>query len=816
MKCRQTIIALTAGILFVTRIVAPASVELVRDGQPVARLYHAPISGEPLPRAFEDAGSYIRDYTRVPIPELNEMTLATAIDDLQYHLQQMSGVTLDIVETDDPATVTAPAIVIGSLAAAMGTAPTEFPDDAEAFRIRTHDGMVLIAGQGEYSEIGASHGIYTLLYQLGCDWVFPGLEGEIIPRQTTWVVERQDKQSAPSFNPRHAWYGGMQRDREAQFEFFRWLLRMRMHANRVMIDDAMTVGGHGSTARFQNFRKDIEEGLENPPSVQEAIDSIRQRFEDNGWPNDKRVCIPMGPGDGFRDGMEYTDRKAIDSGRPDGTDLIVRFFNTILEQTEDEFPNLHIGFYLYSWHADYPKIHKPHPRVAIEVADLNFSRLHGISCPGSKQRAYFRHVMDLWGQLHEEQGNVIYRYYYGYNVANGYLPISKLHIWGDGIPYSHSIGASGIRFNLYDNWEVAGANNYVGARMAWDHTLQWREILREFCEKAYGNAAAEMERYFLAMADRQRDAGREAGSFFAYRLMHDYDFLDAMDAILARAHRLAETDIAETRVEYAMIQPRRLRMYLNMHNKMGAFDFRGAHAEFERMLETHAADEERNRQFASAMGAQFLTIFHERILDGAVNYSTEPYRILYRIPERLTTALDRKVVGDQMRFYGRDINDSLYIKTSTYNATWDAQGFDGYRKGAVWYRIPFRLETETVSWWRRIFRGGPEPAATDEEQGIGLFIGGGEGIVNVWCNEQFVTRGRASLARPMLVDLTDFIDEAGENLLALQFNRVGNDELGTGGLTHPSFLFAGPRVAMEDVDQRPFRVIPGGIYEYTD
>jgi len=314
-----------------------------------------------------------------------------------------------------------------------------------------------------------------------------------------------------------------------------------------------------------------------------------------------------------------------------------------------------------------------------------------------------------------------------------------------------------------------------------------------------------MERFFIAMADRQRDAGREAGSFFAYRLIHDFAFLDEMDALLAEAQKQAETDIAKTRVSYAMIQPRRLRMFLNMHGKMSSFDFVGAQREYERMLEAHAADEQRNRQFASAMGARFLGTYANRFLTGSIKYSSEPYRVLYRIPERLKTAFDRKVMGQHMRFFGREINDSLYIETSTYSATWDAQGLDGYRKGAVWYRIPFRLE------------GLPATEPDGQKTPVGLFIGGGEGVLNIWCNDRFVARSHAYVTTPQVIDLTDHVEIGADNLVALQFNRVGNDELGTGGLMFPSFIFTGPRVEMKDpADHQPFRVIPGGIIEYRE
>lgn len=792
--------------------VGQADTVLVQNRQPVARIYHAPLTQEPNPT--------IRDFTRnMDMPEKGQALLATAIHDLRYHLEQMSGATLELIAIEDPAAIEPPALVIGAPAAALGAEPTAHPEAPEAFRVLTANGNVLIAGHGEYADFGTSHGIYELLYRLGCDWVFPGVEGEVIPRRDTVTVPDLDIQSAPSFTQRHAWYGGMQRDGEAQLEFFQWKQRVKMQQRSILIDSFGT-GGHGNTARFHRFHDELDQCI--PPAeteiVQEVLEEIRQQFADNDWPNDKVVCIRgYGPGDGGALRRPFTDRMAIDAGRPDGTDLIILFFNTILEELEDEFPNLHLTYLVYSWHSDYPKKYRPHPRIAVEVADLNFSRLQGIGCMSSRQRHYFRNIIDMWGRLHEEQGNILHRYYYGYNVANGYLPISMIKIYGEGIPYEYDLGFTGMRFNLYDNWEVSGANNYVAARLSWDHTQDWRDLLREFCEKSYGAAAGAMERYFLAVAERQSTSGIETGSFFAYPLVYDDAFLDEMDAMLAEAYRRADTDLERTRVAYMQIQPQRLRMYLDMFEAMCDYDFAQAQTLYATMQEKHAADMERNRQFASRMGATFLRIFHERAINEAVAFSSDPYRIVYRIPERLKTSLDRKVMGGLQGYYRREINDDHHFVTSTYRSTWDAQGFAGYRKGAVWYRIPIHLGPETASWWQRLLRREPEAVETDEEQGIGLFIGGGEGMVSVYCNDQFVGRGRASLARSLVFDLTDFIDPDGDNLLALQFDRVGNDELGTGGMIRPSFLFSGPRIDMEDMDQhRPFRILPGGIYEYID
>ncbi len=797
---RFTIVKTLCAVLALATLCAQAEITLVRDRKAVARIYHAPLAQTPNPS--------LRDFSRnMDMAARGQALLASAIQDLKYHLETMSGATIELIAIEATGAIQSPAIVIGAAAAGLGAEQTQHPKAPEAFRIITAKGNVLIAGHGAYADFGTAHGIYEFLYRLGCDWVFPGAEGEVIPQRDTVTVPDLDIQSAPSFKQRHAWYGGMQKDAEAQYEFFRWMQRQKMQDISVRIDSFDT-GGHGSTKRFHRFQDELDARVAPADTeiVKETIADIRQRFEKGGWAKDAAICLPgYGPGDGGGLQRPFTDRTAIDSGRPDGTDIIILFFNTILEAMDGEFPNLHLTYLVYSWHSDYPKLYKPHPRIAVEVADLNYSRFHGIGCMSSRQRHYFRTVIEMWGKLHAEQGNVLHRYYYGYNVANGYLPISKIKIFGEGIPYEHSLGFSGQRFNLYDNWEVSGANNYVAARLVWDHTQNWRALVREFCGKSYGSGAAAMERYFLAMAERQCSAGIETGSFFGFPLIYDYDFIEAMNKILAEAGRAAGAGLEGTRVGYMQIQTQRLRWYLDFFEAMCAYNFAEAQAIYGKMQKQHAADMERNRQFASRMGSYFLSHFHERAINQAVQYSSDPNRIVYRIPERLKIVLDRESIGHLQGFYRREINDKQHLVSSTYRSTWDAQGFGGYRKGSVWYRIPFALNTEKLE------------RDADGTPALGLFIGGGEGRVTVFCNDQFVAQGRAALSRSLVIDLTGFIENGDHNLLALQFDRVGNDELGTGGLIRPSFLFTGPRVAMENQEQnRPFRILPGGIYEYIE
>ena len=816
----ETGIALAASMLAcATAAAVAAPVDLIRERKPAAKIYHAPLSQEPDSPVFDPKANVARAFAALAAAEQDAKRLANAIADLQYHLEKMGGTRLEVVVTDDPKAVAAPAIVVGALAGRMGAAPRQHADFPESFRIMTDGGRVLVAGR---SDLGTAYGLYELLNQLGCDWVMPGDEGEVIPRRDTVTIAEQDVEIAPAWNLRYSWYGGHCRSAQARFEFDRWRLRMRQQLVR---RDDFPIGGHSWGNLIRAFKEEFDADpsmcamrrdaagnmvrgggqieTTNPKVIDAGIRYIRQQFEKNGWAKDKRVCIPMGPSDGGgisespESNAAGAGRFSPDSGKPDGTDLVVLFLNTLLEKTKDEFPNLHLGFFLYSWHADYPMKYKPDPRVAIEIADINLSRFHGIGDASSKSRYYYKNVLDLWGQLHREQGNVMYYRPYSWNLADGYLPFTKIKIWGEEFPYFQKLGVDGILLNLYNDWAVNGPHTYLAVRMAWDPTLDWKKVLRHYCEKAYGKGADAMERHFLAMTERQSKAGQEAGCVYPYPQIYDEAFLDEMDQLFATAGKAADTDLDRKRIGYAHLPIEHLRKYFAFRRDVDTLNLPAADLAYQSITNGINAANAENVQIVGHQGLIFIGSFFRKFLEEGIKYSTGEYSIAYKIPDSLKTALDRNVDGHYLNYQGPEINDSHYFTTRTFGSTWDAQGFAGYRQGAVWYRVPFTL-----------------PAG---EASYGLFVGGVDNQVRAWCNGKFVGYARGSLTTPHVFDLTDAVEPGKENLIALQVIRVGNHELGTGGIMLPCFVFKGPRVKREIADdERPFRILPGGILEYED
>lgn len=748
---------------------------------------------------------------------------AEVVEDLKYHIEQMTGRRPELVIAGEGDEIPAPAIVLGEPARRLGAEVLHETATGDAFRLLTDGGRVLISGESVY---GVSHGVYELLRALGCDWIFPGEEGEIIPRRESLAVDPLDIAKKPAFQTRDPWVSGVWASREALAEFAGWKRRQQQTLAGQPRHPKFLGGGHFWHGLIRNNRELLEENPEmralvrkpdgtlerswfqlepTHPKVEDiTVAYIRRQFERNDWPHDKVVTLPaVSPNDG---GDYSISGKTLDagarridpvSGAHDHTDVLVDLGNRILERLEDEFPNLYVGMYLYSWHADYPARYEPHPRFTINIADIMYSRYHSLKDPRSASRAYYRGILERWADLHERQGNPLSFYGYNWNLAENIMPYSKMKIWGKDLPYYYNMGVLGHN-NQQDNaWSILGPHDYLMARMGWDIDLDWREVLADYCRLAFGEGAPYVEEYNLMLIETQESGGYEAGGFHSIHLIFDHAFVEAAYRLFDQAEAAAQTEVHRRNVRYFRQPVRALELYLDYRDAVTAFDFATGLEAVEALLDLLETARNENEHMVTREGSRYVNLWLKPLARDGVKYSTGDYRILSEIPDELPTLIDPHIKGQMMGFWHPELQDANRIKTRTYSSTWDAQGLAPMRQGAAWYRIRFDMPEEVP------------------EEGIGLFLGGFEDTAYVWCNGEYIGDSGRRFLRPAPFDLTDHIRLGEENLIAVQIvQRMWCNELWLGGLMYPSFIFAGPRLdEPAPSTETLYRPLPGGARE---
>lgn len=795
----------------ITLAFAEPSVTLTDSGKPVARIYVHP----------EDVKKVEVMVKKKPVLQSN--ALSRALEDMNDHLALMSGTKLEVVETADPSAVAKPALVVGRLAGEMGATVDPTPWQ-EAFRILTRDGRVLIAGERTEA---VPYGIYAFLNQLGCDWMMPGKLGQVYPKTPTLTVAATDTQSSPSFGLRWMWIGGGPKwmTPEIRAEFDQWRERQRMgyaHEFRHRINEAHMwqaviakykeefAADPSLLALVKNpdgtyERKGPQIETANPKTVDLVVRYLKEKFAENNWPKDEKVTLAVGPADG----LDYSespeslaagvDRFEPVIGSRDVTDLVVKLANDVLEKMGDEYPNLTLGYYVYSVHGDFPARYKPHPRIYPIFAPIAYSRLHSTEDPHSKTRAYYRSILDQWAALSKEQGNKMMVYEYNWNLADNMLPFTRIRTVAEDLQMYHRMGVFGITMQAIKSWAANAPHDFVYAKMLWDVSKDWKSLLNEYCRKAFGGAAEPMERYYLRLADTQRTAGQEAGSYFSAPLIFDAAFMKASRADIDAALATQGLDERERgRLEGAAYAFEMLELYLAWNSAMNSFDFAQAdtlgasmQAQYDKMLAA-------NNHFTGREAGIYITRLLLNSSREAFKYASKPYTIIHRLPDELPTLLDPQNAGARMNLFGTEINDRGWIRTKTYSSTWDAQGLTFVRQGSVWYRTRFPVDKKL------------------EGQGIGLLLSAFEDEALVWVNGKPIGTSGIKYPQPHAFDLTDAIVFGAENQLTIQIRRNSTaNELGLGGILRPGFVFAGPRLASEKPadDGATTRVLPGGDLE---
>lgn len=804
---------------------ATDGVEIVRDNRHVAPICIA------IPNADAPAapGNTKPAKGKALLTQQSRDAIGVAVNELTYHIQRMSGAELEVLMIDDVSKVPTPAIVLGEHAVELGATPTKTGESKEGFRILTKDGRVLIGGE---SDDAVLFGVMELLRKLGCDWVMPGTVGEIIPRRASVTVPTMDVAQAPDFAMRRLWYRGYRTKEHpaipAEGERFQhWLRRHKGgtysavvgqtagHAWDVFIarhkaefdaDPSMLALRRDHDGTMKRMGPQLE--AVNPKVAQLMAEDIKAVYAKNiaegKWTKETAAGFPIGPADGLGYSQSpeaiAANSGAMDPtlGEADQTDLVVLLGNRVIEIVHKEYPNAYVGFYSYSVHGSYPQRYTPHAKMGVIFAPIAFSRFHSVTDEHSPTQTIYRKVVEQWGALARRQGNPLMYRGYNWNLAENYLPYTKVWIWGEEIPFYKRMNMQGLNVEATKQWATLAASDYIFMRLAWDASQDWRVLLREFCEHSYGKGAAMMEQYHLALANRQRDARQEAGSYHAFHLMYDEAFVASQQKLINAALAAADTDDDKTRIGFVNGSNDALRLYLAYHKATREFDFIEAKKRYDAMCAQWTRMYEQNTDLVSNEGMGYFKRFIQSFVDEGLKYSSEPYKLVHRIPDALPTILDAKLEGEAKNWFDPKLDDKAWKPTKTFTSTWDAQGLMFQRTGGVWYRHRFTVPPEVA----RELKGKP----------IGLFAGGFEDEMRVWLNGQPIGTSGVRFSKPATFDLTDAINTDGENVLVMQVirNSMAN-ELGLGGILRPCYLFTGPRLETKAPKPMPERrVLPGG------
>ncbi|HUT00957.1 MAG TPA: DUF4838 domain-containing protein, partial [Phycisphaerae bacterium] len=444
---------------------APASVALVRDGQPRAAIFVAP-------RVLA-ADSKKRLKNPALEAEKQRRRLRESVADLALYIEKMSGAKVPVVTGEPRADDERMPILVGEPAAkAFGPVGRTYPFK-QAFRVVVSRRGVGLFGE---SDLACSYAIYELLDRLGCRWYMPSEMGEEIPKRPTIALDEMDLRAAPGTIYRGIWYADDAYRRRNRMGGLQLAAGHALELGYLTKDDlakhpqwrATDAAGKLVPGRYKWSNRDLAGAI---------ADKIIARHAANPQPS-----YSLSPGDGIAFDSSPEDR-ALDAGDFDPTcqtvsltDRLLVVANRIAERVSAKLPNVLFGMLAYVQYTRPPLRETPHRNLVPEIAPITYSRAHPMNddrVPGNKA---LRYIVEGWGR----KARATSYYFYAYFLAEVTAPNPMLTKWGHDVPYVLEKGA--CRFwqpETLPNFEVMMHALYMGNRLAWDPSLKPREIYRE-------------------------------------------------------------------------------------------------------------------------------------------------------------------------------------------------------------------------------------------------------------------------------------------------------------------------------------------------
>lgn len=697
-----------------------------------------------------------------------------AAAEIQAHVRQMTGAVLPI--GSDPKAA-ANQVYVGQACPdpRLDLLAGQTPD---SFRIAAAGSSVQLAG---LSDAGTLFAAYELLEQLGVRWLMPGPHGTVTPVRPTLRAKAQDSLHIPKFSSRQIHfvdrYLGKIPPGVDPLEGVDWARRRRLRGESWSAHGIKLLPPASSKTEPQLYIHEngvptAQLDVTNPDVLRRAIAAVRAQMAEEPH----RRYVSMGPADGHGFGTSEWDAGDIDplTGDLSVTDRYIKFFNLVLDDLQRDYPELGISFFCYDNYMRPPVREVPNRRILPVVAPINVDRLHTAADPSGWERRYYFRMVDRWRELVDEW---TYRGYL-FNLADPGLPFIAVPQSRDEFPMMVEHGSSqGLRVEGSASWGYDGPAYYLATKLMWDPGADVVPILADYMKAAYGPAAAEMAAYYAAIIEVVSDAPYSAGRWFDHLAIFGPDVVSRLDARLADAERIAAGSGDAGVIDRVAISRLAFNVgsaFLGTLRSWRDFDFAAAKDSRDAAKVAFTAAVSHQPVALYPLRNNFL-IKMDGPVDEAFDRVTGENRLIAALPDSWSALLDSDDRAEADQIYAVDVPISGFRPLHTRSRSWSAQGLR-YFKGVMWYRTSVEL------------------AADLRDRRVLLWLGSVDEKARVWVNGHEVPLDHGSAAfQPWEFDLTGYLQFTGANEIALKVTNVRLQELGTGGLLGPAFLWSPPQ-----------------------
>ena len=434
----------------------------------------------------------------IVLPVKPNRKLVLAAEDLQLYIKKICGVELPIVNSNK--LIGSPAFYIGNAsllpAADRPTAKTH-PD---AYTIKVDKGNVFIYGRTVTS---SSWGVYSLLQEtFGVRWFAPTEDWEYVPKSATpgsLTVDIKDKKYTPSISPR-LWAGHSYTPALDQ-----WCSRQRVKSNEIRVKGSFANNIY-RVFPPQKYAKDHPEyyplvngkryipapnevkwrPCESNPEVQKVlIEYIRNYFDQNPAAD----SFSLGLDDVFHicrcDNCVAMDNQPDDVYKKRFSSRHYKFVNIIAREVAKTHPDRFIGTLIYS-----PTLQPPVDVAKMEPNTFGFITQNCAMWKNPQIKARDKALTAEWAK------RIPYLSRYEYIGLSCITPRYYPHLLDEAFRYDLKHNFQGMYQEVCTFLPLTAPMVWALSEMQWDASKNIDDLLNEYMQKVYGDAAAEMTEFY--------------------------------------------------------------------------------------------------------------------------------------------------------------------------------------------------------------------------------------------------------------------------------------------------------------------------------
>ncbi len=750
-------------------------------------------------------------------------------EELQQHLQAVSGADIPLVTENDCPSEIAHVIYVGPCDAAAAAGIDVEAIEPEAIRIVTADGDLFIVGGDRlgpgdrddpyswHNQVGTLYAVYDFLQdQVGVKWLWPGETGTVIPDEPTVSVGEIDVHEVPQIKQRklrntirstflnriEQFTGRLDRDvvRDLQEDEREWLRRMRM-GRSLFINY-----GHSFTDWWERYGDEhpeyfalykgerrpwgppdrVKMCVSEPKLWNAVVAEWKRKWEDNPLAYQTlNACENDGGGFCECESCASWDVPGYTEQTPKGervilTDRYAKFYNELARRVREVDADAHVAAYAYSRYRFPPRETTLEPNIIIGFVPA-------VGYPNSGEQS--EQFQDDWMAWHKQATKLFLRP--NWLGALHTVPRAPLHQMAADFKFAARNGMIGTDFDsLSGQWLAQGPVYYLLSQLHWDTDASAEAILEDYYA-AFGAAGPKVREYFeywnefwprewQKWRDRAYELGYQnygRGSERAIPLMYDDEAFAPARDILMEARRLVldEPEIVRERVQQ-LLQALR-------HAEMTA--------------DAIAATERINSGETGDLAADVATIrrMHDyRMAIGKRNV-INPYWAMWRdtrygdfagyklvrdigdrkavklLPEKWHFRFDPDEVGESEEWWvlQRSAEGWTSIRTTRF---WEDQ-----KPGRQW-EADHGEQYNGLGWYRTRFKLEPKHRGKK----LVLFFGSVDEDAKIWLNGHIVAdhrmEGQDGWKTPFTIDIGDHLRFDGWNYLAVAVR----DSAGKGGI----------------------------------